>query len=387
MKSTLALLGLGCAAVAIGPDARPRSFVPTSASPRVAILATPDGGIQPQASIAPDGTLHLVYFNGDPAHGDLFYTKRGPHDADFLPGIRVNSVPGSAIATGSVRGGQIAIGRNGRIHVAWNASQPIERDGAKVTPMWYARLLDGASSFEPQQAIGSHTKYLDGGGSVAADPSGRVFVVWHAAGIEDGEPHRRLYVAMSQNDGRTFGPDEAYGVEGGACGCCGIESLVDTHGRLQLLYRAAGANVQRDAMWLTVGDNAEPVRLQAWQLPACPMTTFAMGSRGNALVAAWETKQQIYSAILTPEGRHVSPLRPMSGTGSRKHPSVAVNAAGETLYAWTEGTAWARGGTLAWELRDRADSQLASQSGAGAVPVWSLVAAVARPDGSFAIIH
>jgi hypothetical protein len=363
------------------------SFAPTIASPRVAIIATPDGGIQPQASVAADGTLHLIYFKGDPAHGDVFYTKRGPRDADFLTAIRVNSVPGSAIATGSVRGGQIALGRNGRIHVAWNASQPVERDGAKVTPMWYARLGDDGSSFEPQRAIGTHTKYLDGGGSVAADRSGRVFVVWHAAGTEDGEPHRRLYVALSHNDGRTFGPDEAYGVEGGACGCCGIESIVDTKGRLQLLYRAAAANVQRDAMWLTVGDKAEPVRLQEWQLPACPMTTFALTSRGNELVAAWETKQQIYSAILTPEGRHVSPARPMSGTGLRKHPSVAVNAAGDTLYAWTEGTAWARGGTLAWELHNRSDAQVASQSGAGAVPVWSLVAAVARPDGSFAIIH
>jgi hypothetical protein len=64
-----------------------------------------------------------------------------------------------------------------------------------------------------------------------------------------------------------------------------------------------------------------------------------------------------------------------------------VNAAGGTLYAWTEGTAWARGGTVAWELRSGTGTRVASASSAGEVPVWSLVAAVARADGSFLLIH
>ena len=77
----------------------------------------------------------------------------------------------------------------------------------------------------------------------------------------------------------------------------------------------------------------------------------------------------------------------MAGTAIRKHPSVAINAAGDRLIAWTEGTAWARGGTVAWALRNARGDHTASAANAGVVPVWGLVSAIARPDGTFVIFH
>lgn len=356
---------------------------------RVDVVATPDGGIQPQAVVDPAGTIHLIYFKGEPAGGDLFYVRRTAAAGGFSTPVRVNSEAGSAIATGSVRGGQIALGRNGWIHVAWNGSKAIPRDGVTQTPMWYARLSSQGNVFEAQRAIGSRTMHLDGGGSVAADRSGRVHVVWHAAGVEDGEPHRQIYVATSTDDGARFAPEKGFANEGGACGCCGVETLVDARGRLQILYRSAGAMIHRDAMWLTIGPQgaSSPVTIQPWEVSACPMTTFAMASSADGIVAAWETQQQIYSAVLKPESREVSTITPIGAGAVRKHPSVAINEAGDRLIAWTEGTAWARGGTVAWELRDRSGRTLTSRAGAGTVPVWGLVAAVVRKDGSFLILH
>ena len=80
-------------------------------------------------------------------------------------------------------------------------------------------------------------------------------------------------------------------------------------------------------------------------------------------------------------------VSPITGTASRKHPSIAINKAGERLSAWTEGSAWARGGTVAWELQDGNGARLAGAVNAGAVPIWGLVSAVARPDGSFVVLH
>ena len=353
------------------------------------LVRTPEGGIQPQAVVDNAGTVHLLYFKGEPGHGDLFHTRLPDGATTFSPALRVNSEPGSVIATGSVRGGQMALGRGGFVHVAWNASRPIERDGVKQTPMWYARLRPSGRAFDPQRPIGSQTRHLDGGGSVAADTRGNVYVVWHAAGAIDGEPNRRVYVASSADDGARFSKETAFADAAGLCGCCQLETLVDRGGQLNVLYRAAGEGVHRDAMWLTVsrGRAAAPIRLQAWELPACPMTTFAMAPRGGDIVAAWETQQQIYSAVLTPESRRVSATSAMLGTALRKHPSVAVNSDADTLYAWAEGTAWARGGTVAWELRNRSGTRLASASAVGEVPAWSLVAAVPRKDGSFLLIH
>jgi hypothetical protein len=376
-------------AVALALFAGSHRMLQAPPAERVEIAAVPDGGLQPQAAIDPAGTIHLLYFKGDAGGGDLFYVRRSTGESTFSPPLRVTSEAGTAIATGSVRGGQLAVGRNGWIHVAWNGSRAIERDGERQTPMWYSRLRPGAKAFERQRAMGSHTRHLDGGGSVAADGSGRVFVAWHAAGPQDGEPHRRIYVASSVDDGAQFGEERAFGDDSGACGCCGLETLVDPRGRLHLLYRAAGANIHRDAMWLTVGPAgaSAPVRLQPWELPACPMTTFALASAPGEIVAAWETQQQIFAARLDPAHQTVSAVTPMPGTGLRKHPAIAINAAGDQLIAWTEGTAWARGGSLAWQLFDRQGRRLASESNAGAVPVWGLVAVVARKDGSFLVLH
>ena len=356
---------------------------------RIEIAATPDDGIQPQAVIDTAGTIHLLYFKGEPGAGDLFYVRRQARDAAFSSPLRVNSEAGTAIATGSVRGGQIALGRNGWIHVAWNGSKAVERDGVKHTPMWYARLSAGGGAFEPQRPIGTHTKNLDGGGSVAAGTDGRVHVVWHAAGLEEGEPHRPIYIATSSDDGGRFAAEKAFANDGGACGCCGVETLVDAKGRLQILYRSAGAMIHRDAMWMTIGPNgaSTPVQLQPWELSACPMTTFAMAAAPAGIVAAWETQQQIYSAVLDPDRRALSAVVPMTGTAVRKHPSVAINSAGDRLIAWTEGTAWARGGSVAWALQNQKGEETASAANAGAVPVWGLVSAIARPGGTFVIFH
>jgi hypothetical protein len=368
--------------VSAAPQSQPRR------PPAIEVITVPGGGIQPRAVADSSGTVHLLYFAGDPAHGDLFYARRARGARAFSPALRVNSEPGSAIATGTVRGGRLALGRDAWLHVAWNGSAPVERDGQKNNPMWYTRISP-RGAVEPQRPVGAHTRHLDGGGDVAADRSGRVIVVWHAAGDSDGETNRRIYVAASTDDGQSFSPEAAFPTSGGNCGCCQLNAMLDSRGRLQLLYRSAGEGVHRDAKWLTIEGRtvSREVTLQPWELPACPMTTFAMTETAGSLVAAWETAQQIYAVDIDPSKRTVGAPWAPDGTAVRKHPSVAVNAAGERLLAWTEGTAWGRGGTLAWELRSQSGRRLDGRSGDGDVPAWSLVAAVAMPDGSFVIVR
>ena len=48
------------------------------------MIATPNGGIQPQAVVDDAGVVHLIYFNGDPAGGDLFYVRSKPGTTGFL---------------------------------------------------------------------------------------------------------------------------------------------------------------------------------------------------------------------------------------------------------------------------------------------------------------
>src|SRR5437879_10562330 len=96
----------------------------------VKLIATPDGGIQPQAAVDAKGVVHLVYFKGEPRAGDIFYVRRGPGEETFSKPIQVNSQPHTAMAMGTIRGAQLAVGKNGRVHVAWDGMG----EGAPIAP-------------------------------------------------------------------------------------------------------------------------------------------------------------------------------------------------------------------------------------------------------------
>jgi hypothetical protein len=243
-------------------------FVPTGwAGTTVTVLKTPHGGIQPQAVSDGKGVLHLIYFKGEPGAGDLFYVRRKPGSERFSIPLRVNSRAGSAIAIGTVRGGQIALGKAGRIHVAWNASGKAGTDG-----VFHARLNDAGTAFEKQRGLTQITSVLDGGCTLAADRAGNVFVAWHAieTGGERGEENRRMWVARSTDDGKTFSREApAWAKMTGCCPCCSTRALAGKNGAVYLLYRSANAGY-RDMYLLSSADAGKEFRganVHKWKVP------------------------------------------------------------------------------------------------------------------------
>lgn len=119
------------------------------------------------------------------------------------------------------------------------------------------------------------------------------------------------------------------------------------------------------------------------------MSSEAFVEGPNGVLAAWETKGQVKFARVEPGTPKLgAPISAPGAGGNRKHPVLAINARGETLLGWTEGTGWNRGGDLAWQVYDPS-GRVAPDQGrvAGGIPAWGLAAAVARPDGSFLLIH
>src|SRR6266700_3365170 len=86
----------------------------------VQLIATPDDGIQPEAALDAKGIVHLIYFKRDPKGGDIFYVRREPGQNEFSKPLPVNTQPHTAMAMGTIRGAQLAVGKNGRVHVAWD---------------------------------------------------------------------------------------------------------------------------------------------------------------------------------------------------------------------------------------------------------------------------
>jgi hypothetical protein len=360
---------------------------------QVTPVRTPHGGIQPQAVMDSGGTLHLIYFSGEPGAGDVFYVRREPGKDEFSSPLRVNSQPGSVIATGTVRGAHIALGQGGRVHVAWMGSKVAEPKGPSgATPMLYTRLNDRQTAFEAQRNVMQSADGLDGGGSLAADAAGNVYVAWHAHGEGKGEAGRRVWVARSQDEGRTFARETAaYQEMTGACGCCGMRAFADSRGVVYLLYRAAANFVDRDMYLLSSRDHGRSfrgLRLHQWKLDTCPMSTSTLAQASGRALAAWETSGQVYYAGIDPAASEPGRIIAAPGEGKgRKHPAVAGNAAGETILVWTEGMGWKKGGSLAWQVFDRDGRPTTEKGTADGVPVWSLPTVAASPQGGFTIIY
>ncbi|HEX9003716.1 MAG TPA: hypothetical protein VGB07_27650 [Blastocatellia bacterium] len=154
-----------------------------SASGKVKLLRVPNGGLQPQTAIDERGALQLIYFTGEPGGGNVYYVRRDAGKTEFTTPLRVNSESNTAVATGTIRGAHLAVGKNGRVHVSWNGPH---KPGGHETPMFYARMNDARTAFEAQRNVMQFSSGLDGGGSVAADNTGNVYVAWHGRGDKEG---------------------------------------------------------------------------------------------------------------------------------------------------------------------------------------------------------
>jgi hypothetical protein len=361
----------------------------TRQSTELETLRVSGDGYQPQAVADAQGAVHLVYFQGEPGSGDLFYLHRPAGQTQFSAPIRINSLRGSAIALGAVRGGQLALGKNRRIHVVWNGSGREEQ----TKGVFYARLNSSATTFEPQRNLMRRTQHADGGGTVAADHEGNVYGLWHGhLKGERGEGRRKLWAARSTDDGQMFSLESPVWAEPtGACACCSTRALTDREGVLYALYRSANAEVNRDIYLIASTDRGESfqgVLLHEWKAPGCPMSTMALAEGPRGVVAAWETNGQIYFASITAGvNAHIKPLS-APGTGkNRKHPALAFDQRGAMILVWTEGTDWAQGGDLVWQVFDQAGQP---SGGLGrihdGIPVWGLPTAIGGQAG-FTVIH
>lgn len=386
----VAILGGGMATTLVRPSAKPERAA------AVVLQALPEGGIQPQSAVDSKGRVHVVFFKGKPEAGDLYYYRynvnSGPASASAP--IRVNTQAETAIATGTIRTEQVAIGRDDRVHVVWNGLAP--KGDKPYAPMYlaYTRLNESGTAFEPQRNLCQWTGNLDGGSSVAADREGNVYATWHTGPPDNkaGEAGRGVFLAVSPNNGATFGRERLINPDPtGACACCSMRAIVDSRGTLQILYRAAMKNgTARDTMLLSSRDKGKSFALRSidpWDLNACPMSSMSLAEDQGNLLAAWETRKQVFWAPLAADGSLARSAIVAPNISKSKHPVILANGKGQALFAWTEGTGWDRGGSISWQIYDSSGRTVGNRGHAEGLPVWSLLSAYARPDGTFVLLH
>jgi hypothetical protein len=379
------------------------AMAPAFASPpAVRTLRVPDHGMQPQLALDRDGTLHLIYLTGDAQASDSNYLRIPSAGvisfADHAP-VRVNTHAGSALAIGTIRGPHLSLGRNGMVHVAWMGSVSSEpKAPARQAPMLYTRSHPNGS-FEPERNL--ITKYvgLDGGGTVAADAEGNVYVAWHAPAVPKAdEASRRVFVARSSDDGTTFAAEEPIADDPlGACGCCGMELLAPPGGAVVGLFRTATRQVRRDTrafVFQRTLDHHWSATLDPAETGTCQMSTYALADvpadvpADHQFLAAWETLGRVRFGMYS--YRDLAKAHPHDVPGAErdsKHPTIAVDKGGNILIAWAVGTGWQKGGSVAWQMFDKQLTPIAGARGqAGGLPAHSRPAAFAG-SGGFVVVY
>lgn len=346
----------------------------------------PAGGVQPQSAVDAAGTVHVVYLTGDAKTSDVNYIRRKAGDELFSQPLRVNSEQGSAVAIGTMRGAQLAVAPDGTVHVLWNGSQQAHPKQGEGVPLLYARLTPNSQKFEAQRNLMTRTYALDGGGSLATDRGGRVYVAWHGMkSLKPGkETDRAVFLAVSEDNGASFGAErEVSPPKSGSCPCCGLRLGVDEQGALDLVFRAAFSVMDRDILWLqskNQGRSFEVVRRDAWRIGQCPLSSawVAEGWTG------WEAGGTVKFARLDDvKSKLVIP----KGDAKRKHPVAVQTKDGRTLLVWTEGTGWQKGGAVVWQMLGVDDKLIGNPQRRNDLPVWGLATAWADGSGQFFVLY
>jgi hypothetical protein len=259
--------------------------------------------------------------------------------------------------------------------------------------LFYTRLNDSGTGFEPERNLITFAAGLDGGSSVAADAQGNVYVAWHAPqpGNTNGEAGRAVFVACSSDDGKTFEREKAaLSKPTGACPCCGMRAFADQAGVVYILFRAATDHVDRDETLLISprpGAKFTIANIHKWKANICPMSSATLTPSNSGALAAWETDGQVYYAKVNSKAMQVSePISP-EGKANRKHPVAVANDRGEILFVWTENTSWGKGGTIAWRQFNSEGKPISEENRAEGLPVWGLATAFADAKGDFVIVY
>ena len=348
----------------------------------VEFLRVPEGGIQPQAVADGQGTLHLIYYRGGRQKGNLFYVTRPPGEKGWSSPIQVNSRDGSANRNEPISRAQLAVDRNGSVHVVWFNMRPAK--------FWYTRKTRGAARFARQKNLVSrYNEGVETGATVAVDGNGGVFVIWHA-GNQGNEAGRAVYITRSSDGGRTFAAEERVNPDDtGVCACCGLNSMVDDQGAVYVSYRAAGANINRDMTLLKSTDSARSFSSEIvhdWRLRACPVSTTALAAGPQGPAVAWETKGQVYFAQVSALDAAIT--APGDSGTRQKNPALAINTAGEILLAWAEGSGFRSGGQLLWQIYNAAGEATDARGQLQEMlPDYSTPEVVATGAGRFVIIY
>ena len=277
---------------------------------------------QPQAAVAADDTVHLVYGVGE----TVFHTRSTDDGQTFSPPRAAFRVTNMSL--GMRRGPRLAIAGKTLVVSAIGGALGKGKDGDLQA--W--RSTDGGASWQgPVRVNDVEAAAREGLHGMAAGPDGTLWCVWLDLRVKGTQ----IYASKSTDGGATWQPNvRVYqSPDGHVCECCHPSVLV-TSDAVHVMFRNA-LDGNRDMYLATSTDGgktftpASQLGQGNWKLKACPMDggMLAAGPKGS-LGTVWRRNGEVYGTSSS-GGKEM-----LLGRGEQ--PWVAASAGGYYV-VWTEG--------------------------------------------------
>lgn len=258
--------------------------------------------------------------------------------------------------------GDLATDGQGRVYAAWYDERLGAATGAGTRSrrgfvIYFNRSEDGGQSWlaEDVRLSGAGPEDREGAPGarrraafsaqprIQADRQGRVVAAW----VDNREGRTEVYVRVSEDRGRTWGPE--LNVSRGASSATDHQLLTDGEGRVYLVWTDARDGLD-DVFFARSEDGGRrweaPVRLSRRPVGATLSTAphLALGPRGH-LYVAWQDRrhgrEDVYLNLSRDYGRtwlaeDLRLDRDDAGTGVSRRPFVAVGPDGRVAVAWDD---------------------------------------------------
>ena len=256
------------------------------ASQPVRISAPDVDAAEPVSVAAPDGGFYVAWVNhGENNQADVMLARFDAEGAATASPVRVNQQDGVATAW---RGDPPSVGvAQQSVYVLWTAR--VESHGNKGTDIYLSVSHDRGKSFAPAVKVNDDTvPGAHGMHSLAVASDGRIYAAWldernisapkpskHAGG-HHMESNRELFIAQSQDGGKTFSANRKIATD--ACPCCKTALAVAADGTVYASWRQVLPGNFRHIAVASSSDAgatfSTPVIVSddKWMLQGCPVS-------------------------------------------------------------------------------------------------------------------
>lgn len=280
------------------------------------------GPKQPQAFVAADGTVDVVFAVGD----TIQLSTSSDRGATFKRAASMIHCPN--MPAGMRRGPRVVRTKSALVVTAIGGAQGKGRDGDLFA--WHS-TDNGATWSKAVQVNDAPDAAREGLHGMTAGPNGDVWCVW--LDLRNGKSE--IYTAVSSDGGQTWkGNVRSYrSPDGSVCECCHPSIIGGTNGGATVMFRNSLSG-QRD-MFLASTDDGQMYSAGrklgngSWKLDACPMDGGMLASDGkDGLVTVWRRDNHVFATL----GNGATERE----LGPGQQPWAAWSAAGPIM-VWTRG--------------------------------------------------